>query len=189
MKEVDIPTCGEMMYLRGYNYGVAGNISVRKPYGISITASGTHLGFLQSEDLVIVTHGGKCKHKNANPSSEVQTHLSIYNIDDSVNAVIHVHPVSVIAAMKNHIQWYNRISTEQSKHFLRIKTTELYHKSGSKASRLAAMKIAGEKYNTILMLHHGVFVTGNTLFEAFVRLEMVCELAELYNTVYRGLNA
>ena len=60
---MNIIQCGKLMYERGYVRGTAGNISVRKDWGIAITGSGKHIGLLEdnSNHIIHIDKEGKIK--------------------------------------------------------------------------------------------------------------------------------
>jgi ribulose-5-phosphate 4-epimerase/fuculose-1-phosphate aldolase len=53
----EIIETGKLMYQKGYNVSIDGNISVRLPgKELMITATGTRLGFLTEEDIVVTDY-------------------------------------------------------------------------------------------------------------------------------------
>jgi len=187
---MNILQCGKLMYKKGYACGTAGNISVRKPdgvEGIDVTRSGSHIGLLQPTDIIYMDEKGNYKANpllDYKPTIELPTHLGIYEIRPEINAVIHAHLVNVLVADDIDNRWFEYVSTEQSDYYLdtagMLATTGKYYQSGSDGASNAVLKLVKDGNSVIIAMHHGVWLLGVTLREAFIRLEVLSELAEFY---------
>jgi 3-dehydro-4-phosphotetronate decarboxylase len=69
--------------------GSSGNISFKKDNKIYISATGTNLGKLSSNDIAIVKLNGEVLFNK--PSKEIMGHKALYEVHDDVNAVLHIH--------------------------------------------------------------------------------------------------
>ncbi|KXA89435.1 hypothetical protein AKJ57_05325 [candidate division MSBL1 archaeon SCGC-AAA259A05] len=96
-KEKIIQTCHDLVENgHSQNTGVAGNVSERDPAEnlIAITPSHTRYDTMETEDIIIVDKDGNVVQgkDNLKPSSELLSHLAIYQNFDEVHSVIHSHP-------------------------------------------------------------------------------------------------
>ena len=75
-----------------------GNISVREPNGdVWITPARVDKGNLSRDDIVCVRSGGEVVGPHP-PSSEFPFHRAIYVARSDVQAVVHAHPVGLVAS-------------------------------------------------------------------------------------------
>jgi L-fuculose-phosphate aldolase len=87
---------GRRLYERELVAGIDGNLSCRLPGGeFLITATGTHLGFLTSDDFAVVDPMGRPR--SGKPSSEYQVHMVIYHHCPNARYVFHAHPPTAVA--------------------------------------------------------------------------------------------
>ena len=83
---------GKRLYSKDLTIATSGNISMKIPEGILITSTGSILGNLQEEDIVLTDFdGNELEDKKA--SSEKMLHVEIYKQRPDVYAIIHTHPV------------------------------------------------------------------------------------------------
>ncbi len=89
----EIIEAGKKLYALGYVAATDGNISVRlDPGRILTTPTGMSKGFMETQDLVIVSPDGRKISGSRDPSSELAMHLLVYNNRPGINAVVHAHP-------------------------------------------------------------------------------------------------
>lgn len=83
---------GRRLYEAGIAVAKSGNISARMDDGqLLITASGTYLGDLKPDDIVVVPIGDAGAPRTGTPSSELPMHRLIYR-HFGAQVVIHAHP-------------------------------------------------------------------------------------------------
>ena len=147
-----------------------GNISVRDGNGdIWITPARVDKGGLRREDIVCVKADGTVEglHK---PSSEFPFHQAVYAARPDIKAVVHAHPVALVAfSICN-----------------RVPDTRLFHQAWTvcgevgmapyalPGSALLAKRIAEtfqKGYHCVVLENHGVVVGGDSLQNAFQRFE------------------
>ncbi len=74
-----------------------GNVSIRDENGdIWITPARIDKGSLRREDIVCVRAGGGVDGPHR-PSSEYPFHLAVYRARPDIHAVVHAHPVALVA--------------------------------------------------------------------------------------------
>jgi L-fuculose-phosphate aldolase len=87
---------GKNLWNRGMVAANDGNISVRlSPDEILCTPTGVSKGYLSPELLVKVNLKGEVLEiaDGVMPSSEIKMHLRLYQVSDTVGAVVHAHPM------------------------------------------------------------------------------------------------
>ena len=147
-----------------------GNLSIRDDDGsIWITPARVDKGGLRRDDIVCVRPDGKVEgaHK---PSSEFPFHQAIYAARPELRAIVHAHPVALVAFSICR----------------RVPDTRLFHQARSVCGDvgLAAYALPGSQqlganiaasfakgFNCVILENHGVVVAGDNLSAAFQRFE------------------
>jgi len=147
-----------------------GNLSIRDDDGsIWITPARVDKGGLRRDDIVCVRPDGKVEgaHK---PSSEFPFHQAIYAARPELRAIVHAHPVALVAFSICR----------------RVPDTRLFHQARSVCGEvgLAAYALPGSQqlganiaatfaqgFNCVILENHGVVVAGENLSAAFQRFE------------------
>ena len=78
MKKQEIIEFGKQLYEKDLTFATSGNISVKTDDGILITASGTSLGRLEEDDIVLMDFDGNVIGAGK-PSCEKMLHVEVYN--------------------------------------------------------------------------------------------------------------
>ena len=162
---------GRRMYMKNFVAANDGNISCKvDDETILTTPTGISKGFMSESEIVKMRLDGKiisqCK---IGPSSEVKMHLKIYNESPDVSAVCHAHPpiataFSVAGISLNQSTYSGAI----------INLGEVpcvpYEIPGSQA---LADSIAPyvSNYNAVLLANHGAVTWGNSLIDAWYKME------------------
>jgi len=170
----EIIEIGKLMYQKGYNVSIDGNISVRlSDSELLITATGTRLGFLTDDDIVVTDYDGNLLKGNRKATSEKILHLQIYKEREDVNAVIHAHaPYSVALSMLDidiENDLYATVAPIPITKFAMPSSEESY----------LNMKPYIKDYNWGILRRHGVVAYENNLLGAFLRLEGMEHLAKM----------
>jgi len=85
---------GSRLWQRGLIAAFDGNLSVRLDDGYIIaTPTGMSKGFLRPEKLVKIDGNGAAIEGSGKPSSEILMHLEIYRHRTDIRAVVHAHPI------------------------------------------------------------------------------------------------
>lgn len=168
---------GEMTTLSG------GNLSILDSDGnIWITPKGIDKGKLTPNDIVCVYPDGSTDGLHS-PSSELPFHRAIYAQRPDVSAIVHAHaPALVTFSIVRKTPDTNIIP--QARRVCGKVGYAPYAIPGSEALGTSIANTFAEGYDVILLENHGMAAVGNTLQEAFHRLETLdfCARIQMYAT-------
>jgi L-fuculose-phosphate aldolase len=147
-----------------------GNLSIRDEHGdVWITPARIDKGSLRREDVVCVRAGGKVEGLHR-PSSEHPFHQGIYRQRPDIQAVVHAHPVALVA-FSICGQVPDTSLFPQARHVCGEVGYAPYALPGSEQLGRNIAEVFGRGLNCVLLENHGVVVGGSTLQEAFERFE------------------
>ncbi len=147
-----------------------GNLSIRDASDdVWITPARIDKGNLKPDDIVCVRKNGHIEGQHK-PSSEFPFHNQIYSQRPDIRAIIHAHPVALVAFS---------ICREVPDTTLFPKAYQVcgkvgfapYELPGSEALGKRIANTFAEGYNSVMLENHGVVIGGATLQEAFERFE------------------
>ena len=166
------------LYRQGLTTTSGGNISLRLSDDIiAITPSGTDKGRMKWKEVGLMTLLGENLTEHLIPSMEYEMHLSVYRKHTEINSVVHAHPLfaSSFTAMKCKI--YTNLTAEACALLGEPKLVP-YALMGSK--ELAETVAENLRYSTVLLLeNHGILTAGDTILQAFDRLELIENAARM----------
>ena len=168
LKNLIIKT-GKYLYDKDLAGGTSGNISVRCENGILITASGTALGYLEQDDIVLINSDGELPKTGKKPSSEKMLHIEIYKKRPDINAIIHVHPPFCSAFAASHLELNKALLAENILYFGKIPLAPYSMPSTDKLAQETALFFAD--HDVVLMANHGIVAADKDLKNAFFKLE------------------
>jgi L-fuculose-phosphate aldolase len=184
---------GTALYQRGLVGATEGNISVRLGEDrLLCTPSGLCKGLLKPHDLVVVDlqgnlidsdkgrmgfRGGSDTGNSRTPSSEIKMHLGLYKARPDIQAVVHAHPIYASAfayAGKN-------LPTAQSPegHIVLGEVALVPFATPGTDEVPNSIEPFAKDRNTFLLTNHGATVVGNSLMDAFFRMETLERLAQI----------
>ncbi|MFV0444230.1 MAG: class II aldolase/adducin family protein [Planctomycetaceae bacterium] len=147
-----------------------GNLSIKEPNGcVWITPARIDKGSLKREDIVCVHPDGRVEGPHR-PSSELPFHQAIYAARPELAAVVHAHPVALVA-----FSICGRAPDTRLFHQARYVCGEVgfapYALPGSAklGANIAQSFAAGR--DCVILENHGVVVGGGSLTQAFARFE------------------
>jgi L-fuculose-phosphate aldolase len=149
-----------------------GNLSIRDAAGsIWITPARVDKGSLQREDIVHVLPGGGAEGRHK-PSSEFPFHNRIYELRPDLGAILHAHPVALVAFS---------ICGRTPDTRLFAKARAICGEVGFAPYALPGSALLGERiaevfargHDCVMLENHGVVVGGKTFEEAFRRFELL----------------
>ncbi len=158
------------LYSAGLTNLSGGNLSIREPDGaIWVTPRGVDKGSLTPDDMVRVPPDGTPQGRHA-PSSELPFHRAIYARRPDVNAIVHAHAPALIA--------YS-IARKLPNTRLMPRVFDVCGDPGRAPYALPGSPLLGENIaaafangaNTVILDNHGVVTAGETILEAYQRLE------------------
>ena len=155
-----------------------GNISLRLPDGnILITPSATDKGEMLPDEIGIVDIDGGMPFGEFRASIETGMHLAIYRRRPEVNAITHAHSITVCAFAASDAEIDTNLILEASVVLGKIAYAE-FKLMGTKelADEVAA---AVSEANCVVMRNHGGLTVGTNMLEAFDRLEVLENAAQM----------
>jgi L-fuculose-phosphate aldolase len=173
---------GRLIWERGFVAATDGNLSARMGADrLLVTASGVSKGFLSDEDLVVIRMDGETvssyRGRDARPSTEIALHLEVYRQRPDVNAVVHAHPPLATAFSIAGVSLARCVIPEVIVTLGGIPTAE-YATPGTPEVPVSIRQAIGD-YDAMILAHHGSLTVGDTLWEAYLRLEKVEHTAEI----------
>ncbi len=166
------------LYEKGLVHACAGNVSSKCGDEILISASGSCLGDITPEDVVLLRHdGGYTSVGGRKPSSEWRIHRRIYEARSDIGAVVHAHPPKATALTIAGVALDQNLLAEIVVMLGKVPLIP-YILPGSDALAEAVHEEI-KTHHAVLLANHGVFATGTTLKEAYFRMELVESLAEM----------
>lgn len=166
------------LYRQGLTTTSGGNISRKLTDDlIAITPSATDKGRMKWKEVGIMTLNGKNLTPHLKPSIEAEMHLSIYRRKREISAIVHAHPLfaSAFTAMKETI---DTNLTAEARAICGDPAFVPYALMGTEKLATLAGEYIG--INDILLLeNHGILTTGNTLLQAFDKLEVLENAARM----------
>ena len=174
-----VADCMNRLYRQGLTTTSGGNISLRIPGGlVLLTPSATDKGNMDAEQVAVIGIDGTNHTPALKPSIETSMHLEIYKRHSHVKAIVHAHPPmasAFVAACKP----INTRFIAEAYAIVGEPVIAPYALMGS--HELAASVTGSFKKHTacILMENHGVLCVGDTLLQAFDRIEVLENTARI----------
>jgi L-fuculose-phosphate aldolase len=125
---------------------------------------------------------GAADQGTAVPSSEVALHLHTYRARPDVNAVVHLHPQSLL--LLDALGEPVRLVTTDHAYYVREVVRVGYHHPGSVALAVEAATAVATGANCVILAHHGCSVLADSVELAHKRVRNLEEAAQL---TYRAL--
>jgi len=150
-----------------------GNLSLLEDDGaIWITPAGIDKGELRSDQVARVRALDDETESRGTPppSSELPFHRAIYAARSDLRAVIHAHPVSLVAFSIAQMVPDTRVSAESYFHCGLVGFAPYALPASDELGEQIAQKFA-RGFDCVVLENHGVVVGGTTLRQAFERLE------------------
>ncbi len=174
----EICEAGRWLHQKGFVAASDGNISVRLA-GERVLATPTLIskGMMRPDDLVVVDRAGKKLEGRRNASSELAMHLLIYERRPDVNAVVHAHPPTATGYAAAGLPLNKALISEV---VLALGCVPLARYGTPGTPELSeALKDLVPHYDAILMANHGVVTYGETLMDAYFKMETVEHFARI----------
>lgn len=162
---------GRRMFERGYVAANDGNISCRIANDeILTTPTGVSKGYMRPEMIVRVKLDGSVVGDGKwKPSSEVKMHLRVYAENPETMAVTHAHPPISTAFSVAGICLDLPILTETVMSLGNVPVAK-YATPGTEEVPDSVAPFCKD-YNAVLLANHGALTWGDTLMQAYYRLE------------------
>ena len=166
------------LYSRGLTTTSGGNVSLRVSSDrVLLTASASDKATLKMSHVVILSLTGDNLTPELAPSIEAGMHLAIYRLHPEIKAVVHAHPTTATAFCAAGERINCRLTTEAYA-ILADPVYLPFAMSGS--AELANVVATGiGSAACALMPNHGILAVGDSLLQAFDRMEVLEEAAKL----------
>lgn len=165
----DMITLIRRSYQMGLFTATHGTYSVRlQDDSFLITPFGKDRAYLEEEDLVRVK--ADVKEQGKTPSRAVQLHTQIYKHNPNIHAILQAHPLHAMAFAVTDTEFDPRTIPESYillRDIKKIPYEQIY------ADSIKTAKEFGPTHPAVLVENDCVIVTGNTLLQAFDRLEVL----------------
>lgn len=147
-----------------------GNLSIREDQGdIWISPARVDKGSLTRQDIVRVSAAGKVDGLHR-PSSELPFHQAIYAARPDIRAIVHAHPVALVAFSISR-QTPNTRLFHQSRTVCGEVGFAPYAMPGSRQLGAHIAETFQQGFDCVILENHGVVVGGESLSHAYQRFE------------------
>lgn len=171
---------GRRCWQKGWVAANDGNFSIRiGTNAFLVTPTGVSKGFMTAETLLLVD--SECRPLTSScgkPSSEIKMHLRCYKERPDIRAVVHAHPPVSTAFAAARIPLDAPILSEFLM-TLREVPVAPYATPGTDEvpDSIAALL---HSHDAVLLANHGVITLGDTLMQAYYRLETLEHAAGIF---------
>jgi L-fuculose-phosphate aldolase len=182
MKHLDhrlsICEIGRWMYEKGWVASNDGNISVRLGDGTMLaTPTRISKGRMQPEDLIVCDMDGRKLEGNRDATSEIAMHVTVYRMRPDITAVVHAHPpVSTGFAVAG--RPLTLATLPEVIVCLGCVPLASYGLPGTD-ELTEGMKPFIPKYDALLMANHGAVCYGESLENAYYKMETLEHFARI----------
>lgn len=173
---------GRVLGDKNYTPGYSGNISARIDDTVLITVSGSANGHLKDSDFALIDFEGKSLIPNKRPSSEKKLHIEFYKQRPDINFIIHVHSPYLSSFASARKDLLAPVMAENVYYFKGIPLAEY----GLPSSDILVENTAKyfKEYDCVLMANHGVIIGSKTLKDAYLKLELAEQYAQVVLNTY-----
>jgi len=174
----EIVSFGKMLHGRGFVAATDGNLSVRLDKGkILTTPTAMSKGSLRTSDLVTVDLDGNVIAGSRRASSEIAMHLLIYKLRPEIRGIVHAHPPTATGFAAAGLALDQPLVCEVVIGLGSIPLAEYGTPGTPELCETLRPLIA--QYDAILMSNHGVVTYGETLRDAYMKMETVEHFAQI----------
>lgn len=163
---------GRRMYQSGFVASNDGNITCKVgDNAVWATPTGVSKGFMTEEMLVKMDLDGNILEGTAKPSSEIKMHLRVYKENAEVQGVVHAHPLTATAFACAGMSLEDPVLVEG---ILALGSVPLAHFALPGTYDVPdSVAPYCKDYNAVLLANHGALTWGNSLMQAYYRMETV----------------
>ncbi len=168
----EICEIGRRVHDRGLVAGTDGNISARTSADrLLVTPSGSCLGLLKPEELIVIDHAGQVLAGRGKPSTERWMHIAAYQQRPEVMGAVHAHPPMTVAFAVAGVTMPQRALPEVILAFGQIPVTAYATPATEEGAVVVRNLIA--RFDALVLERHGSLTVGRSLTEAFFKLEQL----------------
>ncbi|MCB9857441.1 MAG: class II aldolase/adducin family protein [Phycisphaerales bacterium] len=168
----------ERVHAAGLVSGSDGNVSTRLADDrFLVSASGTCLGTLTPDELVVIDANGDVVEGDRRASSERWMHLAAYGQRPDIRAIIHAHPPTVVAMTLVGLSMPSDVLPETIIAFGSAPTSA-YATPGTRDGGDIVRDLARNN-DAIILDRHGSLTMGDTIHAAMMKLEQLEHAARI----------
>jgi L-fuculose-phosphate aldolase len=175
----EICEIGRRVWEREYVAANDGNISVRlNESEILATPTGVSKGYLTPDMLVVIDRDGNKLRGHMKPSSELKMHRAFYDAREDVRAVCHAHPITATGFAVAGLS-LDRCTLPEVVISLGAVPLVKYGVPGTDELTQDIMDNYIGEYDAYLLANHGVVTIGQSLMNAYYKMETVEHFAKI----------
>lgn len=172
----DLVRFSRRLYRLGFMPGTSGNLSVRLDrHRLLVTPTGISKALVKAADMVIVDLNGIMLAGTKKVTSEISMHLAVYHLRQDVKAVVHSHP-PIATAFACSGRALDEMICQEAVMTLGAVPLAQYATTGTDEVAASLAPLIPD-HEAILMANHGAVSYGETLLDAFLKMETVEHLA------------
>jgi L-fuculose-phosphate aldolase len=165
---------------RGWVANHDGNLSARlDSVRVLCTPTAVSKGDVCAEWLIVVDGNGELLQGTRKPFSELALHLAAYRARPEVGCVIHAHPPTATGFSVAGVELGHPFMAEPVVSLGRNIPTVAYDPSPKADTVQQGLAVALAEADAVLLERHGVLTVGESLEQAFLRMELVEHLARI----------
>lgn len=178
----DLIAVCHMAYQRGYLSACEGNLSIKLSENLILsTASATCKGRISEDDLLLSTLDGEkidcsSQYSGKKLSTELKMHLYAYKRRPDIQAIVHAHPTVAVGFTVAGKSLTLPTLPEVVCTLGSIPTAPYATPSTDEVPE--SMSEFVEKYDAIMLDHHGAITFGNDIWSAFYAMETLEHFAQ-----------
>lgn len=174
--KAEILSTGLKIYQRGLVAANDGNLSIRVgDNALWVTPTGVSKGAMTEDMLVKLDLEGNLLEGARKPSSETKMHLRIYQEDPDIRAVVHAHPPAATAFAAAGIPLDRPVLQEAAVQLGTVPVAP-FALPGSQGVADSVAPYCRD-YRALLLEYHGAVTWGDTMEQAYFRLECLEQMA------------
>ncbi len=172
----DLARFSRWLHRLGFMPGTSGNLSARLSNNrFLVTPTGMSKCLLRPADMVIVDRNGWLISGTRGVTSEISMHLAVYEQRSDVAAVVHSHP-PIATAFACAGRALDDVLSQEAVMTLGVVPLARYATTGTDEVASSLLPHISD-HDAILLANHGAVTYGNTLLEAFQKMEVLEHLA------------
>jgi ribulose-5-phosphate 4-epimerase/fuculose-1-phosphate aldolase len=177
----ELAACARSLFLRGYSFGTAGNLSARLGDMFIVSPTNSSFEDLTEESFALVDLNG-ARIEGPVPSKETHFHLALYEARPDAGAVVHLHSTYATAVSCLPFDGEGDILPVYTPYFaMRIPCLPVVPYLPPGHPDLAQhVRAAAARSPAILLKNHGPVTAGRTIREASALAEELEEQSKLY---------
>lgn len=166
----EICEIGKRIYMNGFVAANDGNITVKVDENVFFaTPTGVSKGYMTPDMIIKVDAEGNILEGNLRPSSELKMHLRVYRERSDIRSVVHAHPPTATGFAIAGIPLDKYIMPEAVIYLGTVPIVDYGTPSTDEIPNALSKYL--QSYDAFLLENHGSLTIGNSLMNAYFKLE------------------